>query len=58
LGNGQYKILLPKLPVCNIAAIWDDIDVGYKIANFNYDDSQLVGKDTKISMLVIPLPNG
>ena len=58
LGNGQYKILLPKLPVCNIAAIWDDIDVGYKIANFNYDDSQLVGKDTKISMVVIPLPNG
>jgi hypothetical protein len=41
LGNGQYKILLPKLPVCNIAAIWDDIDVGYNIANFDYDDPRL-----------------
>jgi len=58
LGNGQYKILLPKLPVCNIAAIWDDIDIGYRIYNFDYDDSSLEFKDTKVTMMVIPLPNG
>jgi len=58
LGNGQYKILLPKLPVCNIAAIWDDIDVGYTIANFDYDDPRVDFKDTKVTMMVIPLPNG
>ena len=58
LGNGQYKILLPKLPVCNIAAIWDDVDLGYRIYNFDYDDDNLNFKDTKVTMMVIPLPNG
>jgi hypothetical protein len=58
LGNGQYKILLPKLPVCNIAAIWYQIDEGYRIVNFDYDDPRLNFKDTKVTMMVIPLPNG
>lgn len=58
LGNGQYKILLPKLPVCNLAAIWYDVDAGYRIVNFDYNDFQLDGKDTKVTMTVIPLPNG
>jgi len=58
LGNGQYKILLPKLPVCNIAAIWYQIDEGYRIVNFDYDDPHLNFKDTKVTMMVIPLPNG
>lgn len=57
LGNGQYKILLPKLPVCNLAAIWYDIDLGYRISNFDYNDSHLDGKDTKVTMVLIPLPN-
>ena len=57
LGNGQYKIVLPKLPECNLAAIWYDIDLGYRIANFAYDDTYLNDKDTKISMIVIPLSN-
>lgn len=58
VGNNQYKLLMPKLPVCNVVAIWNDIDRGYSIANFDYNSYKLPYMETKITMTIIPLTNG
>jgi hypothetical protein len=57
LGNNVYNIVLPKLSICNKVAIWYDIDLGDRIASFNYDSRMLTGKDTKITMVKNSLVN-